>query len=149
MDTIRLPPDFKEFLKLLNQYEVRYLLVGGYAVSYHGYPRTTADMDIWVGIDKDNAQNVLEVINAFGLEHPDLTHLVFMEPDRIFRMGYPPLRIEVLTGISGVQFDECHANRVQDQIDGVSIQIISLQDLKTNKRAASRHKDLDDLEHLP
>jgi hypothetical protein len=123
--------------------------VGGYAVSYHGYPRTTADIDIWVGIDHDNAQNVLSAVNAFGLKHADLTPRVFMEPDLIFRMGHPPLRIEILTGITGVDFGECYANLVKDQIDGVVLPIISLQDLKTNKKAAARHKDLDDLEHLP
>lgn len=148
MDTIRLPPDFKDFLKLLHEHDVRYLLIGGYAVSYHGYPRTTADIDIWIDRTVPNARKVLKAVNAFGLVHPELTEQVFLKPDSIFRMGHPPIRIEILSGISGVSFKDCHPDGIEDQIDGVSCRIIDLDNLKKNKKNAARHKDLNDLSNL-
>jgi hypothetical protein len=148
MATIRLPPDFKEFLKLLAAHQVEYLLVGGYAVGYHGYPRATGDMDVWVKSDQDNADRLLAVLRDFGFDTPELSAELFLKENQVVRMGVPPLRIELQTSISGVRFSECYSERVTDQIDGVEVQIINLKHLKQNKQAAGRHKDLDDLEHL-
>jgi len=100
MATIQLPSDFREFLKLLNSHDVRYLLIGGYAVNYHGYPRATGDMDIWVDRDPDNAEKVTTVLRQFGFRQA--SQELFTEPGNVVRMGVSPLRIEVLTTISGV-----------------------------------------------
>jgi len=145
---IQLPQDFKEFLKLLNDHKVKYLLIGGYAVSYHGYPRSTADMDIWVAIEPNNADRLVAVLRKFGFDVPKLENNLFLNEDKVIRMGLPPLRIEVLTTISGVSFDECYSERVVSTIDGVEVNIISLKHLKINKKASGRYKDLDDLDHL-
>jgi len=133
---------------LLNKHEVKYLLIGGYAVSYHGYPRSTADMDIWVAIEPNNADRLVAVLREFGFDVPKLETSLFLNEDKVIRMGLPPLRIEVLTTISGVNFDECYSGRIIDNIDGVEVNIISLKHLKINKKASGRYKDLDDLEHL-
>ena len=143
-----LPPDFKEFLKLLNDHNVRYLLIGGYAVGYYGYPRATNDMDVWVALDTDNANRVTVALKAFGFDTPELSPNLFLY-DNIVRMGVPPLRIEVLTAISGVSFDECYAECLHEDFDGIPVTLISLARLRQNKQASGRHKDLDDLEHLP
>jgi hypothetical protein len=143
-----LPEDFKEFLKLLNAAEVRYLLVGGFAVGYHGYPRATADIDVWIEISPMNAQKLVEVFHRFGMTDPLVAPNLFLQPGKIIRMGVPPMRIEVLTEIDGVSFDECYAARITGLIDGLPIPLISIAHLLQNKRAAGRHKDLDDLENL-
>ena len=148
MDT-ELPLDFKEFLKLLNAKEVRYLLIGGYAVGYHGYPRATNDMDIWIALHPDNAERVVTVLQEFGFNLPELIPELFLKENAIIRMGIPPMRIEISTGISGVEFDECYASRIVGVLDGIQANIIDLQHLKVNKKAAGRLKDLADLENLP
>ncbi len=149
MATINLPPDFKEFLRLLNAHHVEYLLIGGYAVAYHGYPRATADMDIWIAVHPRNAERVVATLREFGFDLPELSPGLFLKEDQIIRMGVPPVRIEIATGISGISFGECYAARVVDVLDGVEVNLISLAHLKVNKKAAGRHRDLDDLEHLP
>jgi len=149
MATIQLPPDFKEFLRSLNAHKVEYLLIGGYAVSYHGYPRATADMDIWIAVHPANADRVVAALKEFGFDLPDLSPELFLRPWQIIRLGVPPVRIEIATTISGVDFFECYAERVQDTLDGVAVSLISLKHLKLNKKAFGRHQDLADLEHLP
>jgi hypothetical protein len=144
-----LPKDFKEFLRLLTEAHVEYLLIGGYAVGYHGYPRTTADMDIWVAISPENARRMVDVFHHFGMKDPKLTGELFQQRGKIIRMGAPPMRIEVLTDIDGVGFEECYAAREMTTIDGQPVNLISLRHLRINKRASGRHKDLDDLDHLP
>ncbi len=145
---IQLPPDFKEFLKLLNSHRVEYLLIGGYAVGYHGYPRATGDMDLWVAIRQNNADKLVVVLKEFGLTSPQLSANIFLQEDQIIRMGVPPMRIELLTTISGVDFDSCYSERIVDVIDNVEVHIINLKHLKQNKQASGRHKDLDDLQYL-
>ena len=149
MAIMNLPQDFKDFLKLLNSRQVEYLLVGGYAVGYHGYPRATADIDLWVAISEENAHKVINVLREFGFDTPDLSDLLFLEKNRVVRMGFPPFRIEVITSASGVDFHECYARRIEAAIDDVQVNIISLEDLKANKKASGRTKDLTDLENLP
>lgn len=148
MDTTQLPHDFKEFLKLLDDHQVEYLLIGGYAVGYYGYPRATADMDVWIAIHPDTAEKICTVLHAFGMRSTTLVPQLFLEPGRIIRMGVPPLRIEILTTIDGVDFTTCFARRQRAVIDSVSVNLIHVDDLKRNKHASGRHKDLDDIEHL-
>jgi len=146
---IDLPPDFKEFLRLLADKRVEYLLIGGYAVAFHGFPRATADMDIWIRKNSDNAQRMVEVLLAFGFETPEISPALFLSDKCSVRMGIPPMQIEVSTSISGVSFRECYDGRVVVDVEGIPVSIIGLEDLKLNKKAAGRHRDLDDLEHLP
>lgn len=149
MAMILLPPDFKEFLQLLNRYEVEYLLIGGYAVGYHGYPRATGDMDVWVATTPANAAKLLTVLSDFGFGATGATVELFQQPQKVIRMGNPPLRIEVLTSISGVDFATCYAARIIDTVDGIAVNLISREHLKANKLASGRTKDHNDLEHLP
>jgi hypothetical protein len=149
MVMIHLPPDFKEFLRLLNAHAVEYLLIGGYAVNYHGYPRATADMDIWVALRPANAERIVAALKEFGFDLPGLSAGLFLQQWQIIRLGIPPVRIEIATTISGVDFDECYTKRVQDTIDGVPVNLIDLYHLKLNKKASGRHQDLADLENLP
>jgi predicted nucleotidyltransferase len=148
MAMIQLPPDFKEFLKLLKEHEVRYLLIGDYAVSYHGYIRATGDMDIWIAIHPDNAHKMVAVLKTFGFDHPDLSDDLFLHENKILRMGVPPVRLEITTSISGVEFDECYQARVVDELDGVEVNLIDLENLKKNKKASGRLKDLTDFKKL-
>ena len=147
MATIRLPPDFKEFLRLLNSASAEYLLIGGYAVIYYGYPRATGDIDIWIALNRKNAEKVAAVLSDFGFDVPDAD--MFLEEERIIRLGTPPFRIEVLTTISGVSFESCYEQRVLGVIDDVEVNIIDLENLKANKKASGRAKDINDLENLP
>ena len=149
MATVNLPPDFKEFLKLLNAHQVEYLLIGGYAVAYHGYPRATADMDIWIAVHPQNAERVVAALKAFGFALPELSVELFLKEGQIIRMGVPPVRIEIATSISGVNFEECWAARVIDVLDGIEVNLIDSVHLKINKKATGRYKDLSDLENLP
>jgi hypothetical protein len=149
MATIDLPPDFKEFLRLLSDHRAEYLLIGGYAVAYYGYPRATADMDIWIAIQPKNAKNIVAALKEFGFDLPQLTTELFLQEGRIIRMGVPPVRLEIATTISGVDFAECWASRTVENLAGTPVNVISLEHLKVNKKAAGRHKYLDDLEHLP
>ncbi len=149
MANTHLPPDFKDFLTLLNENEVRYLLIGGYAVGYHGYPRATADMDVWISVDPSTAERMVKVMIGFGFEDGAVSPDVFLNKKGLIRMGIPPLRLEVLMQIEGVDFDECYGRRVRGVVDGLEVNLISLMDLRRNKKAAGRLKDLSDLEHLP
>jgi hypothetical protein len=148
MGKMQLPPDFKEFLQLLNSHKVEYLVVGGYAIGYHGFPRTTGDIDIWVAINSQNASALVAALRDFGFNVPNLKEELFLEEGRITRMGVPPMRIEILTKISGVQFEDCYRKRTVADLGGVTTNVIGLEDLKINKRAAGRLKDLNDLENL-
>src|SRR5580700_301359 len=147
MPTTRIPRDFKEFLKSLDAHNARFLLIGGYAVNAYGYVRNTVDMDIWIASDPDNLRRVLKAIRDFGFPAApdDLLH----ESDAMVRMGLPPLRIEVFKKISGVEFEDCWPRRVTIDDDELRISAISLEDLKRNKLASGRKKDLLDLDELP
>lgn len=149
MATIHLPPDFKEFLRLLNSNQVEYLLIGGYAVGYHGYPRATADLDIWIAMHPQNGDRLVKVLQEFGFDLPELTPELFQSEDKVIRLGVPPIRIELITSIDGVEFNECYSSRIQGELDGIDVNLIDLKHLKINKNASGRYKDLNDLEHLP
>ena len=140
--------DFKEFIQLLNEHEVRYLVIGGYAVAFHGHPRHTKDIDVWIGLDKGNAENLLNALKDFGFGSLDLKTEDFLNPDQVVQLGYPPNRIDLLTRIKGVDFERCYASRVKMNIEGTTVNFIDLENLKKNKRATGRFQDLADLEHL-
>lgn len=146
---LELPKDFKEFLSLLSVHGVEYLLIGGYAVGYHGYPRATNDLDIWIAATGKNASRLVASLKEFGFDAPGLSTELVLRLDNIVRMGFEPVRIEVLKSISGVNFDECYAERIVDILDGIEVSVISLRHLKINKKASGRLKDLADIENLP
>jgi hypothetical protein len=133
---------------LLDSNEVDHLLVGGFAVSLHGYPRATGDMAVWIAVHPENARKLVRTLHEFGFTSEDIVPELFMEEDRIVRLGEPPLRVELLTSISGVTFAEAFADRILAQIDGLQVNVISRQHLRQNKRASGRTKDLSDLEEL-
>lgn len=149
MDPKSLTRDFKEFLALLNDHRVEYLVIGGHAVAFHGHPRATADLDIWVAVHPENSARLVDALREFGFGLPELKPDLFLQPDRVIRMGVPPNRIAIQTGIDGVQFGECQPRGVAADLDGVRVNFISLSDLKANKRASGRNKDLADLDQLP
>ncbi|MDX6497494.1 MAG: hypothetical protein QOG23_754 [Blastocatellia bacterium] len=146
---LELPKDFKEFLRLLRAHGVEYLLIGGWAVGYHGYPRATEDLDVWIAIAPANAERIVKVLSDFGFDVPELSTALFLQPDQIVRMGFEPVRIEVMTSISGVQFEECYRERLETTLDDEPVSLINLHHLRVNKKASGRLKDLSDLENLP
>jgi hypothetical protein len=124
-------------------------VIGGYAVGFYGYPRSTGDIDIWVKQDLANAKKIISVLKQFGFPTEKISENLFLQDKQIIRMGIPPLRIELFTWIPGVTFEDCYPNQIQSTLEeGMTIPWISLADLKKNKKASGRHKDLDDLEHL-
>lgn len=143
-----LPNDFKDFLRFLNEEKVEYLLIGGYAVGFHGYPRATGDMDVWIALSAENARRVVKALQRFGFTHGEAEPDVFMDPGRIVRMGFPPMRIEILNKIDGVEFAEAYARHVAGSIDGVDIPVICKSDLIHNKRSTGRPKDNVDADTL-
>jgi len=140
--------DFREFIQLLNDHEVLYLVVGGYAVAFHGYPRYTKDIDLWIWLDKGNAEKLLNVLDDFGFGSLDLKVEDFISPEQVIQLGYPPNRIDILTDLKGVDFKQCYSSRVEFSIEGTKINFIDLGNLKKNKKATGRHQDLADLENL-
>jgi predicted nucleotidyltransferase len=149
MEPIELPADFSEFLRSLDANEVEYLLVGGFAVALYGYPRATADLDVWISRRRSNTERIVSCLRDFGFDSPDLTPELFEQPESIVRMGNAPIRIEILNDIDGVEFDDCMTRAERLELAGVDVVVISLEDLKVNKRASGRPKDLDDLLNLP
>jgi hypothetical protein len=141
--------DFKEFLKLLNSNHVEYLLIGGYAVGIYGHIRATNDLDIWINATAENVPKIERSLREFGFGATGLTANLFLEPNNVVRMGVPPIRIEMLTSISGVQFGLCYAEKEMMQIEELMVPVISLARLRENKAASGRAKDLADLESLP
>lgn len=148
MATIRLPADFRDFLRLLNSNRVEYLLIGGYAVCYHGYFRNTNDIDIWIAVHPENARKMAALIREFGFDIPELTEDLFLQTGRLVRMGAEPTRIEILTEISACEFADCYGRRVEGTLDGIPVNIISREDLIRNKLRSGRLKDLDDAQRL-
>jgi len=140
--------DFKEFIQSLNDNGVRYLVVEGYAVALHGYPRYTKDMDVWVEMTSENAFKVVKALDQFGFGSLDLKESDFVIPDQIIQLGYPPRRIDILTTLPSVEFSECYPSRTTVDIEGVSVNFIDHENLRKNKKATGRHQDLADLENL-
>jgi len=145
---MELNQDFKEFIELLNKHKVKYLVVGGYAVGFHGYPRFTGDIDFWIAISNENATKILNVLNEFGFGSLNFKIEDFLETNNIIQLGYEPTRIDILTSISGVEFDNCYQQAVEANFEGLEIKFIDLKNLRINKASSGRPKDLGDLENL-
>jgi len=145
---MNLEEDLREFIELLNALEVRYIVVGAFAVAYHGYPRYTGDIDLFIERSSENAQSLLKAINQFGFGDLGLSSEDFLQQDQVIQLGVVPNRIDLLTFLSGIDFHEAWATREQGEIAGLPVPIISKDLLKRNKAASARSQDLADLEHL-
>ncbi len=140
--------DFREFIQSLNDNQVRYLVIGGYAVALHGYPRYTKDIDIWIEMTPENAARLVSALEQFGFASLHLQAEDFLVPEQVIQLGYPPARINLITTPPGVDFETCYASRVEVTIDDVKVHFIDLENLKKNKQASGRLQDLADLENL-
>lgn len=140
--------DFKEFIQSLNANGVRYLIVGGYAVAVHGHPRYTKDMDVWIAKDVENASRMVKALADFGFASLGLREEDFLQPDQIIQLGYPPARIDVLTTLIGVDFEDCFQKKVEVRLDDTVAFFIDIESLRKNKNASGRLQDLADLENL-
>lgn len=140
--------DFREFIELLIKNKAEYLIVGGYAVGIHGHPRYTGDLDIWLNPTQQNAELILKSVNEFGFSSFRLSFEDFTKPGNVIQLGYPPLRIDLLTEIDGVTFGECFKNRKEVTIDNLQVNFIGYQDLLKNKKKSGRPRDIDDIDNL-
>ena len=144
-----LAEDFEDFVKLLNRHKVEYMVVGGYALAFHGKPRHTGDLDIWINISEVNALRMLEVIDDFGLQSLGFQKEDFLTEGLISQIGYPPLRIDLLNLIDGVTFKEALRDMQKIELDNdLTINYIGLNDLVKNKQASARRQDLTDVKTL-
>jgi len=141
-------PDFKDMLSGLSEAKIDFLLVGAYAVAAHGHPRATGDLDIWVRPDADTAPKVLRVLAEFGAPLHDLTVDDLTRPGMVFQIGVEPSRIDILTAISGIAFEDAWRRRLSIEMDGIQLCVIGREDLIVNKRACGRPKDIADAEAL-
>jgi hypothetical protein len=135
-------------LQLLNSGEIEYLVIGGYAAGYHGYPRATGDMDVRIAATEKNASEMVRVLKEFGFDLPELKKELFLKKGNVIRMGIPPMRLEILTSIDGVAFEACFKKRVIADFGIFKVNFISKDDLLVNKRASGRPKDLADFDRL-
>ena len=140
--------DFEEFFASCNKHEVEYLIVGGYAFALHAHPRYTGDMDVFVRVSEDNARRIIKALEDFGFASPSLTSQDLATPGRVVQIGYPPLRIDLITAIDGVVFEEAWSRRVRSTYGQQNVHFISKEDIIANKRASGRKQDLLDLEDL-
>ena len=142
----QLPDDFKDFIRSLNSNEVRYLLIGGWAVGLHGFPRATKDIDFLIAVDPDNLARIVKALSDFGGPTAEAQHL--SKAGSVFRMGSPPLQIDIVNEATGIAFDECYSRRCRVIVDDLEISVISKQDLVRNKKATGRTQDRADAEKL-
>ncbi len=142
--------DFVDFLNALNTSEVEYIIVGGYAVIYHGYNRTTGDLDIWINHTSENYIKLQKAFGIFGMSLFDMTKEKFLNHSNfdVFTFGRPPVSIDILTKVKGLDFKEVFANSSLTEFDGVKVRMIDIRDLLITKKASSRPRDLDDINHL-
>lgn len=145
---IELDENFREFIELLNSKKVRYLLVGGFAVGLHGYPRYTGDLDIWVEPGLENGKKIVEVLDEFGFGSLKRKPEDFVKTGFIHQFGYSPLRIDVLTGVSGLIFEDCYKRKKKMRLGGEWVNVVHLNDLKRNKLKTGRSEDLFDVKKL-
>jgi hypothetical protein len=141
-------PDFKELLALLNQHKVEYIIVGAYALAFHGVPRNTGDIDIYVSPTPSNAKRVLAALSDFGFGSLKLSIEDFMKPEQVVQLGNPPVRIDFLMSISGVSWEQAEKGKVSGHYGGVPVNYLGRQEYLANKRASGRKKDLADLDAL-
>jgi len=140
--------DFRELLELFRSHKVEYIIVGAHALAFHGAPRYTGDIDILVRPDVDNASRVMAALTEFGFGATGLTAADFQKPDQIIQLGFPPVRIDIITSISGVSWEEAHTGRAEGTYGPVKVCYIGRRELIKNKRATGRTKDLADAEAL-
>ena len=145
---MKIHKDLKEFIGLMNSNRVEYVVVGGHAVAYHGYPRYTGDLDFFVRPSAENVARVVAVLKAFGFAETSGLEELLQQPGKVVQLGRPPNRIDVLSGISGVSFDAALATSVTAEFDGISVPMIGFEELLENKAASGRPKDLADLHQL-
>ncbi|HNR69618.1 MAG TPA: nucleotidyltransferase [bacterium] len=144
---MNIPNDFKEFIELLNAEQVRYLIVGGYAVGFHSRPKFTNDMDIWIDHSSENAQKMIAVLQSFGFAGLDLSAEDFSDPDKVIQLGVAPIRIDLITGL-GIDFDSAFQQRIEGRYFGVKANFVSREHLIELKKQAGRKKDLDDIDWI-
>ncbi len=145
---IDIPRDFEEFFALLNKNEVRYLVIGGYAFAIHAHPRFTDDIDVFIATTKTNAKKLMKALDEFGFGNVGLTVEDLLRPDYVIQLGYPPLRIDLLTSISRVSFSEAWKRRVHVRFGKQRVWFISKRDLIESKKGTGRKKDRRDLDEL-
>ena len=140
--------DFLDFIELLNQHSVDYMVVGAHALAFHGRPRHTGDLDIWIKPSQQNAAKLINVLKDFGFGSLGLTEADFLRENYVTQLGYPPLRIDILNHISGVAFDDAYPNKIIGEVDGLNVKFINIADFIANKKASGRQKDLSDIASL-
>ena len=145
---MELYPDFKELLALFNARNVEYTITGGYALAFHGAPRYTGDLDIFVRPDPQNAQRVVEALSAFGFASLDIGVKDFASPEKVLQLGFPPVRVDIITSLTGVSWEEVYAGRIGGSYGDVPVHFIGRKEFIANKRATGRPQDLADLEAL-
>jgi len=140
--------DFIDFIELLNLHQVEYMVVGAHALAFHGRPRHTGDLDIWIKPSLENAEKMVAVLKDFGFDSLGLTKDDFLKENYVTQLGYPPLRIDILNAISGVDFDDAYQGKVIGQYEDLSILFINISDFIANKQASGRPKDIGDIDAL-
>lgn len=146
---MELSQDFKEFITLLNAHKVEYLVVGGYAVAIHGFPITTGDIDFWVKPNSENSQRMINALIDSGFGSVDINVNDFLQKDSVIQLGFPPNRIDIMTSVTGLDFDEAWREKKEINFEGEKINFISLHHLRINKKETGRDKDNLDLKNLP
>ena len=145
---MNLPPDLRAFVESLNSAGAKYVIVGGYAVAFHGHPRFTGDIDFFVESSPENAQKIVHAIDLFGFASLGLKPDDFTQPDAVIQIGFPPNRVDIITGIEAVTFDEAWSSRLTARLDGLPVSFLSKELLIRNKKAANRPQDLGDISKL-
>ena len=140
--------DFKELLALFNEHKVKYVIVGGYALAFHGAPRYTGDIDILVKSDKQNAQHILTALDNFGFKSMGLTIADFEKAEMVIQLGVAPVRVDIITSLTGVSWEQAYSNRAEGRYGNIPVNYIGRDQLVSNKRATGRKRDLADLEAL-
>ena len=140
--------DFRELLELFNKHNVEYMIVGGYALAFHGAPRYTGDLDMFVRPDSMNAQRIMSALKDFGFESVGLTLADFEKPDNVIQLGVPPVRVDIVTSLTGISWESAFKNRVQGKYGDVQVHYIGREEFILNKRSIGRKKDLADIEAL-
>lgn len=141
-------PDFKELLALFNEQQIEYIIVGSYALAYHGAPRFTGDIDLYVCPSGENAARIIAALSSFGFGSVGLKEEDFQKPDQVIQLGVPPVRIDLITSITGVTWEQANAGKVSGKYGDVDVHYLGRDQYARNKRAIGRKKDLADLEAL-
>ena len=141
-------PDYRDLLALFNAHEVEHIVVGAYALAFHGAPRFTADLDILVKADPENSQRILAALEEFGFKSVGLTVKDFQHPEKVVQLGVPPVRIDLLTSLTGVSWEEAFSGRSKGKYGDITVYFLGREQFIANKRALGRKRDLADLEAL-